>query len=143
MSFIRLLAVGKGIDAKGVGENPFKPVDRGLMADLGSESWESPEFSQGEALKPTDPVSDQRSGWGLRWTRSWLRKRIVEGACRNPLSLEGFEVKRNDLWESDWEVRVAESKCLEFEPGSVQVSRRSSFGGWLWGCFRFWSRKRQ
>ena len=44
---------------------------------------------------------------------------------RPELRLEGFKVKRNDLWTSDWDVRVGDSKCLEFNLRPLGRPRQS------------------
>lgn len=57
-------------------------------------------------------------------------------ASKNRSELGDVAVKRNDLWEADWEVRVADSGEVDLEPkadvkvGRVSIFRRL-FGRWL------------
>ncbi len=79
----------------------------------------------------------RRVGWWGRRVLSWKRARVR----RRRADLAAIEIKRNDLWDSDWEVRVAVSDCLELGPRPLRLKPpRFLIGRWLRNWARFGKR---
>ncbi len=141
MSFCRLLAVGKCVDGKPAGKGPFQSGGCEVLLDFDSAPPELAAAASESSLAAADVrrvVRGGKGGWPLRPLKAWRQKRVTSGKARwEQMALEGFQVKRNDLWESDWEVRVAASERLALGPRPFWLKRRLRFGAWWRGCLRF------
>ena len=122
------------------GSNPFqwaKSVGEERSSDVGDV--EASVFD-GDAIGPSDSsdvAPELNETVGLNVDRGWIG-RVLRRSERKPIGVTRrdigeIKVKRNDLWESDWDVHVAQSDGLGIEsdpglrPAKVGLLRR------LWG----------
>ena len=132
MSVRQYLDSGKNVQQASGKENPFRWAQK-----IGSSDLESAEaMGQGGG----GPQSSWARGDGSSLRKTSRRKgrwfggigNWVSGGQRLGLQLGEVEVKRNDLWESDWEVSVSGRGGLglgsEAEPS---LPRRSWLRRWL------------
>lgn len=89
------------------GANPF---DAG---EASSDRVEEPEPGSGSVVArsvESDPaLKRDQTDWWARFI-AWLPKR---NSRRGTRQIDHVTIKRNDLWASDWDVRVEDSNCLE------------------------------
>ena len=132
MSSSRILTVQDGERDLSLGDNPFKwdveieQAGEGLGGELDSTMSDR---------SPVDGVELAPSVENLGRDR-WFDK-VVGLASRGSdkkerVSFGEISVKRNDLWESDWDVQVASSERLNLETHEVaSPCKETWFARWI------------
>ena len=140
MNLSRYFAGGKTEAARAAADNPFHWAEgiESPAASGGAEPVESvfeatgfdeATVARGEVADPLVPAEQSKPdrAWFARFASSEPSVRRQGSKKR----LEEVVVKRNDLWESDWEVRVSDSGITGIESEKPQARRSQGFGHWI------------
>ncbi len=141
MSLSRYFVSEKKLQEKESEANPFQwaknvgPDCHGEVAEVESSAFDG-------VIAEPDVSGDGRQGSselaGSKTVLGWLDRvigRSEGGAARAPRRDIGeITVKRNDLWESDWDVHVAQSDGLGIESGAESRPVKAGI------LRRFWER---
>ncbi len=145
MNLSRYFAVKKTGEPDAGAENPFRWAESVGDSTVGSgEDLDRNIFDEGEAfeveiahVEPLESSDPKLGDISQKSEKAWLHgvEDSDSGAdtSQEDRGLGDIVVKRNDLWESDWEVRVAESKAVGIEVEASPVRRASGFGQWIRG----------
>ena len=140
MNLSRYFLGAKTEEAREVSENPFRwaegienPAPSGGVEQVESvfeaSGVDDLTDNRGEGA---DPVTCDKQ---LKSDRAWFSRfgsrEPSTGGQGSMQLLEEVVVKRNDLWESDWEVRVSDSGTAGIESEKPQLRRSQGFGQWI------------
>lgn len=138
MSSVRILTVSEGQLDASLGDDPFKwDVEIEQTGGGRIESLDSPHDDVAPAMADERVLASSVENLGRD---RWFDK-VIGFASKGQVEKEqvGFgeiEVKRNDLWESDWDVQVAASERLNLEPlEERKPDSKSWIARWIRLCF--------
>lgn len=133
MSLSRILTVQEGERDLSLGDNPFKwdveieQADECLGEELDSAIAKSAPDKRGESASSFENLGRDR------WFDKVIGLASRGGGKEEPVNFGEISVKRNDLWESDWDVQVAASDRLDLETHEVVKPAKET---WLTRWFR-------
>ena len=121
------LLVGK--DRKGdevKDENPFRWAER-----IGDSTGGQETVSEKGGVEATEKAPDLAGEGPVKERREWFGGTTATRKQVDVRDDHKIEIKRNDLWESDWEVHVSRSGTVDFVKSEVKVGKRLDQG---WGA---------
>ena len=132
MSLGRLLAVGKCVDGKPAGGNPFPSGELEFL--LGLETQKSGAGASKSAvgiLVGRGASRIKEKGGKFCFSKTCRRQTASESSRIRRFSIQGGPIQRKSFWESPWDVRVSASECLELDPRLFQEKRKLGLRQWL------------
>lgn len=130
MSLGRLLAVGKCVDGKPAGGNPFPSGELEFLLGLETQKSGASKSAVG-ILVGRGSSRIKEKGGKFCFPRACRRQTTSESSQTMQFSIQGGLIQRKSFWESPWDVRVSASECLELDPRLFREERKLRLRQWL------------
>lgn len=135
MSLGRLLAIGKCVDGKPAGGNPFPSGELEFLLDLETQKSGASKSAVG-ILAGRGASRIKEKGGKFCFLKACRRQTTSESSRTMQFSIQGGLIQRKSFWESPWDVRVSASECLELDPRLFRGKRKLRMQRWLRKGFR-------